>query len=216
MESRNWGSEQQNIRQPITECCTDESRIEGLEKSFDQAKNKNEQLQRKQKNLEEALDQVKDENEQLQRKQKELDEIVYSTQEEARKNTRWLPQQDTDISDQLSSLRDDIEEWVGMCALKSTSYLESLKGEEQIELWSHVSKVAQLPDKMVDPSLLMSFGGNGPALLLRALLAYHIYSQIFEDPFYFLNADAHTHPIQQGMLPSRVLKNVYNELVEGQ
>jgi DNA repair exonuclease SbcCD ATPase subunit len=204
MRPSNSGSRQQRIRWLIRESSNQEHLILLAESRI--------------KELEEYLSQAKEENEQFQRKQKEIIYSCSSNWEEARKNTRkgeWLPRRNKDIGDDLIFLQEDIEDWAAMCGLKSMPHLESLEDEEKIQLRNYVSKVARLPDEIMDLSSLMESSGKVPALLLGALLAYDIYSQILEDPFYFLDADAHMHSIQQGMLPSCVLKSVYDELIKG-
>jgi hypothetical protein len=202
--SRIRRSEQQNIRRPTRGWSKQKHQIP------DDPESRIEEL-------EESLNQAKEENKQLRRKQKDLEQSIRIIQEKARKKTsegQWLPRQDVEIHDDLISLQEDIEDWATMCGLRTMPHLESLEDGEKIQLWNYVSKVAWLPDEMVDLSSLKEFGGKVPTLLLSALLAHDIFSQIFEDPFYFLNADAHMDWIQQGMPPSCVLKSAYDELIK--
>ncbi|KAE9364640.1 hypothetical protein N431DRAFT_497102 [Stipitochalara longipes BDJ] len=111
--------------------------------------------------------------------------LVRKQQEESFKhmNTgRWLPMEDNKVIDELSQIKGDMRDWAKTVAVNSMDALKNLDHSEFTGLLESLSAVLILENNSFPKGLSTP---KSPALLLNALLAHHLYSTMFRDPFFF-------------------------------
>ena len=161
------------------------------------------------------FNEAKAENDKLQREVDLLSEELQRLQEKAFENMnqgRWTPQQDVDITDSLDRLNKRIRSWAkGMTTAPIDEILTIEPAKERNALVNSIGKVARLADGGGLPHHALMSGKSRQKLsgfLLMALLSHAIYSDVFENPFFFLD--------QAGsMEASGAFNKIYQELCEG-
>ncbi|KAM5451807.1 hypothetical protein MaudCBS49596_003635 [Microsporum audouinii] len=167
---------------------------------------------------------TKDENFQLRGKIRELNGLIRRTQERAFgeiSQGKWASQPDRDIRDDLSLFQRELRDWSKEYALDSISTLQALKmsEEEKEEFLCNLSKVVTLSDSGSIPATLRSgkMERKLPSILLNALVAHDVYTQVFDDPFYFLGqsngSDDQDCSVDGTPLVNETLNKIYTELM---
>ncbi|KAF3899504.1 hypothetical protein GY631_0545 [Trichophyton interdigitale] len=173
--------------------------------------------------LQEGNSFTKDENFQLRGKIRELNGLIRRTQERAFGEIcqgKWASQPDRDIRDELSLFQRQLRDWSKEYALDSASSLQALKmsEEEKDDFLCNLSKVVTLSENGSIPATLRSgkMERRLPSILLNALVAHDIYTQIFDDPFYFLGqssgSDDQDSSVDGTPLVNETLNRIYAEL----
>ncbi|KAK2855715.1 hypothetical protein FQN49_004911 [Arthroderma sp. PD_2] len=174
--------------------------------------------------LQEGNSFTKNENFQLRGKLRELNGLIRRTQERAFGEIgqgKWSSQPDRDVRDDLSLFQRGIRDWSKEYALDSTTTLQALKmsEEEKEEFLCNLSKVLTLSENGIIPGTLRSgkMERKLPSILLNALVAHDVYTQVFDDPFYFLGQndgpdDQDSLSVDGTPLVNETLNKIYAEL----
>jgi hypothetical protein len=122
-------------------------------------------------------DSVEDKYEDLIRKQQEESFKQMST-------ARWLPTEDSKVIAELDRIKRDMRSWARAIAARGAGSLEKLDRSKFLNLLESLSQVAVLDNNELPRGLSTA---KSPALLLNALLAYHLHTTMFRSPFFFLD-----------------------------
>ncbi|EFR05272.1 hypothetical protein MGYG_08283 [Nannizzia gypsea CBS 118893] len=167
---------------------------------------------------------TKDENFHLRGKIRELNGLIRRTQERAFGEIgqgKWASQPDRDIRDDLALFQRQLRDWSKEYALDSISTLQALKmsEEEKDEFLCNLSKVVTLSENGSIPATLRTgkMERRLPSILVNALIAHDVYTQIFDDPFYFLGQstglDDQDCSVDGTPLVNETLNRIYGELI---
>jgi hypothetical protein len=119
--------------------------------------------------------------------QEKYEELIRKQQEESFKQmstAHWLPTEDSKVIGELDRVKREMRGWAKATAVKSADYLEKLDSSDFLSLMESLSQVAVLEKGELPRGLLTP---KSPALLLNALLAHHLYTTTFQNPFFFLD-----------------------------
>jgi hypothetical protein len=112
--------------------------------------------------------------------------FVRQQQEEAFKqmeSARWLPPEESKVLGNLDRIKRDMKSWAKGTAIKDMSLIQELGEKDVADLMNGLSTVVLLQENQLPQGLSTS---RTPALLLNALLAHDIYTNLFRNPFFFL------------------------------
>ncbi|KAF3480817.1 uncharacterized protein GIQ15_06164 [Arthroderma uncinatum] len=167
---------------------------------------------------------TKNENFQLRGKLREINGLIRRTQERAFGEIgqgKWSSQPDRDVRDDLSLFQRGIRDWSKEYAVDSIAALQSSKmsEEDKGEFLNNLGKVLTLSDNGSIPGSLASgkMERKLPSILLNALVAHDVYTQVFDDPFYFLGQndgadDQECLSVDGTPLVNETLNKIYTEL----
>ncbi len=117
--------------------------------------------------------------------QEKYDTFIRKQQEESFKKMesgRWLPSEESKVVGDLDRIKREMRTWAKGAAIKDMP-LQKIDQMEVADLMKDLSHVVLLKNNQLPQGLSTP---KSPSLLLNALLAHHVYTNIFRNPFFFL------------------------------
>jgi hypothetical protein len=112
--------------------------------------------------------------------------FIRKQQEESFKQmepARWLPSEESKVVGDLHRIMRGMRSWAKGASIKDMSLLQKLDGMDVADFMKDLSHVVLLENNQLPQGLSTP---KSPSLLLNALLAHDLYTNIFRNPFFFL------------------------------
>ncbi|OBT82586.1 hypothetical protein VE02_08679 [Pseudogymnoascus sp. 03VT05] len=150
--------------------------------------------------LEAKVQQAKSEKEKV---EAEYSFFIRQKQEEKFKEMgSWIPVEGSKVISDLDRLKRDMRSFGKGMSTNDLSVFQQLEEASHEALMNDLAEVCVLRSGALPEGLTSS---KSPGLLLNALLAHHVYTVLFKDPFFFLN-------IGLGDVPKTGLDSLLNEI----
>lgn len=104
-------------------------------------------------------------------------------EEKFREMESWLPAEGNKVIGDLDRLKRDMRAFGKGMSINDLSVLQRLDKDDRVALLNGLAEVCVLKNDELPEGLTSS---KSPALLLNALLSYHVYTALFKNPFFFL------------------------------
>lgn len=140
--------------------------------------------------------------------------FIRKQQEESFKqmeSARWIPEDESRVRTKLDKLKRDMRAWAKTSSIKIISVLDALKEPESVALMEQLSHVVFLEDGRLPKCI--SNTTKSPMLLLNALLTHHVYTNLFQSPFFFVQEAFGDY--SSSSLPGSVLGEIYERAKRG-
>jgi hypothetical protein len=116
----------------------------------------------------------------------EYEDLIRKQQEESFKQmstARWLPADDNTVMIEFGRIKTAMRSWARKNSIKSMSPIENLEGSEYRSFLTALSNVAVFENEELPRGLQTP---KSPGLILNAILAHHLCTNMFGNPFFFL------------------------------
>jgi hypothetical protein len=117
---------------------------------------------------------------------KEYEDLVRKQQEESFKQmstARWLPADDNTVMIDFGRIKMVMRSWAKKNSIKIMARIENLEGPEYRSFLTALSNVAVFENEELPRGLQTP---KSPGLILNAILAHHLCTNMFRSPFFFL------------------------------
>ena len=166
------------------------------------------ELEHRTRTLEAKVQQVKSEKEKV---EAEYSSFLRQKQEEKFKEMdSWLPVEGNKVIGDLNRLKRDMRSFGKGMATDDSFVFQRLDEADHVALLNDLAEVCVLtngglPEELTSP--------RSPALLLNALLAHHVYTSFFKNPFFFLGNGLGDVLPQSGL--DSLLNEIYSRTQQG-
>jgi DNA gyrase/topoisomerase IV subunit A len=122
----------------------------------------------------------------------------------------WLPVEGSKVIGDLDRLKRDMRAFGKGMSTNDLSIFQRLDETDRVALLNDLAEVCVLTNGVLPEGLTSS---KSPALLLNALLAHHVYTTLFKNPFFFLGNGLGDFPPQSGL--DSLLNEIYSRTQQG-
>jgi hypothetical protein len=140
--------------------------------------------------------------------QEQYDAFIRKQQEESFKqmeSARWLPSEESKVSGDLYRIKREMRSWAKGTSIKEMSPIQTIDERDFAGLMKDLSCVVLLENNELPKGLSTP---KSPSLLLNALLAHDVYTNLFRNPFFFLE-DGLGHDLPRAGLDD-ILDKIYH------